>query len=72
MLYGREVECAQLSALLEAASDSRSGALVLRGEPGVGKTALFEEARARAPGMHVLAAGRGVRGGAAVRRACSS
>src|SRR3954468_25065688 len=59
MLYGREPECAQLSALLDAARTSRSGALVLRGEAGVGKTALLEEVRARASGMHVLTA-RGV------------
>ena len=59
MLYGREAECAQLSALLDAASGSSSAALVLSGEPGVGKTALLDEARARASGMHVLAA-RGV------------
>ena len=59
MLCGREAECAQLSALLDAARVSRSCALVLRGEAGVGKTALLQEARAMASGMHVLAA-RGV------------
>ena len=59
MLYGRDVECAQLSALLDAAHGARSGALVFRGDAGVGKTALLEEARARASGMHVLGA-RGV------------
>jgi signal transduction histidine kinase len=56
VLIGRDAECAELSALLDAARASRSAALVLRGEPGAGKTALLEEARARASGMHVLSA----------------
>src|SRR5262249_49591584 len=50
---------AAIGALLDAARQSRSGALVLRGEPGIGKTALLEEARGRAGDMHVLSA-RGV------------
>ena len=45
MLYGRDVERARLAALVDAARSSRSGALILRGEPGVGKTALLEDAR---------------------------
>ena len=56
MLYGREVERARVGALVEAARSSRSGALILRGEPGVGKTALLEDARERARDMQVLAA----------------
>ena len=59
MLYGREVERARVGALIDAARSSRSGALILRGEPGVGKTALLEDARVRARDMQVLAA-RGV------------
>ena len=59
MLVGRDAECAELSKLLDAARASRSAALVLRGDPGVGKTALLAEARARASGMRVLSA-RGV------------
>ena len=59
MLYGRDAERALVGALLGAARESRSGALVLRGEPGVGKTALLEDVRDRAADMHVLAA-RGV------------
>ena len=59
MLYGRDAERALVGALLDAARESRSGALVLRGEPGVGKTALLEDVRDRAADMHVLAA-RGV------------
>ena len=59
MLFGRDVERTVIGALLEAARDSASGALVLRGEAGVGKTALLEDARERAGDMHVLTA-RGV------------
>jgi signal transduction histidine kinase len=59
VLCGREREVQAIAALLDEARASRSGALVLRGEPGVGKTALLEEARAEAVGMHVLGA-RGV------------
>jgi DNA-binding CsgD family transcriptional regulator len=56
MLYGRDAERAQIGALLDAARSSRSGVLVLRGEPGIGKTALLEDARERATDMHVLTA----------------
>jgi ATP/maltotriose-dependent transcriptional regulator MalT len=59
VLYGRDVERAQVGALLEAARASCSAALVLRGEAGIGKTALLEDTRERASDMHVLAA-RGV------------
>jgi DNA-binding CsgD family transcriptional regulator len=59
MLYGREDERAAIGELLDAARKSRSGALVLRGEPGVGKSALLLDARERAGDMHVLSA-RGV------------
>ena len=59
MLYGRDQERARIGALLEGARASRSGVLVLRGEPGIGKTALLEDARDRATDMHVLTA-RGV------------
>ncbi|WP_380285921.1 AAA family ATPase [Kitasatospora purpeofusca] len=53
MLYGREREQAAVGALLDGARGGRSGVLVLRGEPGIGKTALLEYA--------VAAAGGGVR-----------
>src|SRR5262245_35353444 len=59
VLYGRDPERARLGALLDAARLSRSGVLVLRGEPGIGKTALLEDTRDRATDMHVLLA-RGV------------
>jgi DNA-binding CsgD family transcriptional regulator len=59
MLYGRDAERAEIWTLLEDARASKSGALVLRGEAGIGKTALLEDARERAADMHVLRA-RGV------------
>ena len=55
MLLGRESERAAIDQLLEGARASRSGALVVRGEPGIGKSALLEYAVARADGMRVLA-----------------
>jgi DNA-binding CsgD family transcriptional regulator len=42
MLRGRRVETAALDGLLERAQNGESAALVLRGEPGIGKTALLE------------------------------
>ena len=59
MLFGRDAERALIGALLDEARASRSGALTLRGEAGVGKTVLLEDARERADGLHVLSA-RGV------------
>jgi DNA-binding CsgD family transcriptional regulator len=59
MLYGRDAERARIGELLTAARDSRSGAVVLRGEAGIGKSALLEDAREQAADMHVLSA-RGV------------
>ncbi|HSE80911.1 MAG TPA: AAA family ATPase [Gaiellaceae bacterium] len=56
MLYGRDAERAEIGRLLKAARNSTSGALVIYGEPGIGKTALLEDARDRAGDMHVLTA----------------
>src|SRR5580700_9859529 len=42
MLLDRRPECAALGGLLAAARAGRSGVLVLRGEPGGGKTALLD------------------------------
>ncbi|MEU9000632.1 AAA family ATPase [Streptomyces sp. NPDC048551] len=42
MLYGRQSEEAALDALLDAARQGRGGALVLRGEAGIGKSALLD------------------------------
>jgi DNA-binding CsgD family transcriptional regulator len=54
MLIGRESERSAVDALLQSARDERSAALVLRGEPGIGKTALLEYAADRAHDMTVL------------------
>src|SRR5918997_4097646 len=56
MLRGRCAEQERIHAVLAAARDGASAALVVRGEPGIGKTALLEYAAQRADGM------RGVRG----------
>ena len=56
MLVGREAECARINRLLDGASAGESGALVLTGEPGIGKSALCGWARVRGDGMHVLTA----------------
>jgi DNA-binding CsgD family transcriptional regulator len=54
MLLGRLPERAALSGLLEAARAGRSGVLVVRGEPGVGKTALLDWAVESAAGLRVV------------------
>jgi DNA-binding CsgD family transcriptional regulator len=54
MLYGREPERSRVGELLDGARQSRSGALVITGEPGVGKSALLEDACEQAGDMHVL------------------
>ncbi|MDP8957417.1 MAG: AAA family ATPase [Actinomycetota bacterium] len=54
MLLGRAVECARIEALLTDARRRVSGALVIRGEPGIGKTALLDYARTQARDMVVL------------------
>jgi DNA-binding CsgD family transcriptional regulator len=60
VLYGRHTECAAVGRLLRAARDGRSGVLVLRGEAGVGKSALLayaaDQAGDVAGGMTVLCA----------------
>jgi DNA-binding CsgD family transcriptional regulator len=57
MLVGRERECAVIDRLLEDACGGVSGALVVRGEAGIGKSALLEYAvRQAAPGMMILRA----------------
>src|ERR1700734_1302631 len=54
MLLDRLPERAALSGLLEAARAGRSGVLVVRGEPGVGKTALLDWAVESAAGLRVV------------------
>lgn len=47
MLHGREAEQAEIDRLLDAARAGRSGALVVRGDAGIGKTALLDYAAAQ-------------------------
>jgi DNA-binding CsgD family transcriptional regulator len=54
VLFGRNAERSRVSRLLEGARQFRSGVLILRGEPGVGKSALLEAARTEATDMRVL------------------
>jgi DNA-binding CsgD family transcriptional regulator len=54
MLFGRDAERSQIAALLDDARSGRSGVLVIRGEAGVGKSALLEHTGLRASGMKVL------------------
>src|SRR4051794_570882 len=56
-LRGRHSECAQLERLIDDARLGQSGVLVLRGEPGVGKTELLEHAYRRAAGFRIARAG---------------
>ena len=53
---GRESDCARIDDLLDRARQGRSGVLVLRGETGLGKTALLDYAAERAGGMTVVRA----------------
>jgi predicted ATPase len=53
-LVGRTAEVERLDRLLASARAGNSGALVLRGEPGIGKTTLLRYAIERARKMHVL------------------
>ena len=54
MLYGRVKERAALDALLTRVRAGQGGGVVLRGEPGIGKTALLGYAAERATGFRVL------------------
>ncbi|MEA2149084.1 MAG: hypothetical protein QOD69_914 [Solirubrobacteraceae bacterium] len=50
---GRTTECARIGLLLDTARRGRSGALVLRGEAGIGKSVLLRYAADQANGMTV-------------------
>ena len=56
MLYGRDAERSAVTALLDAARNSRSGVLVLRGQAGAGKSALLQDAVEQASDLQVLEA----------------
>src|SRR3954463_6660100 len=53
-LRGRTHECGVIDRLVHEVSSGQSGALVLRGEPGVGKTALLHYAVESASGLTVV------------------
>src|SRR4051812_25690170 len=55
-LLGRRRECQTIDGLLDAVRRGESQALVVRGEPGVGKTALLEYAIDSAPELRVVRA----------------
>jgi hypothetical protein len=56
MLLGRDRERAVLGGLLEQARRSRGAALVVHGDPGIGKTALLEDLVGSATGFRVVRA----------------
>ncbi|HEY1175655.1 MAG TPA: ATP-binding protein, partial [Phytomonospora sp.] len=54
MLFGRPSETARLDRMVAAARDGRSAALVLRGEAGIGKSALLDHCAGQATGFTLL------------------
>jgi DNA-binding CsgD family transcriptional regulator len=56
MLLGRTTECARIDQLLADARQGTSGAVILLGEPGIGKTALLRYALDQAQEMAILSA----------------
>src|SRR5262245_33307527 len=55
-LFGRTAECERIERMLADARFGSSSVLILRGEPGIGKSALLHYAQEMASGMQVLAA----------------
>jgi DNA-binding CsgD family transcriptional regulator len=56
VLLGRTAERAVLDDLVAGATEARSGVLVLRGEPGVGKTALLDDIASRRGPLRLIRA----------------
>jgi hypothetical protein len=56
MLRGRQEQCARIDELIKVARSGGSGALVARGEAGVGKSALLNYAIEEASGFQVISA----------------
>jgi DNA-binding NarL/FixJ family response regulator len=54
VLFARDEERSAISRVLNSARAGRGGGLLLRGEPGIGKSALLSDARERANDMRVL------------------
>ena len=55
-MIGRQSECGALDHLLRKVRGGHSGVVVVRGEPGVGKTALLGSLAASASGFRVVSA----------------
>lgn len=55
-LHGRGAECAALAGFVEVVRHGSSAVLVIRGEPGAGKTALVDYAVALAADLRVVRA----------------
>ena len=55
-MVGRKDERARLKALLDAAREGRSGAVLMHGPPGIGKTELLRYAIEEASGFRLLRA----------------
>ena len=55
-LFGRKIECEALDRLLTDAISGTSQVMVLRGDAGVGKTALLEYLSHRAAAWHIASA----------------
>jgi DNA-binding CsgD family transcriptional regulator len=56
MLVGRDLECRRLQSLIDATRGGDGGAVLVRGVPGAGKSALLEFAAGRAEDLTVLRA----------------
>jgi len=56
VLIGRKAERSAIRELVDAARGGRGGALVIRGEPGVGKSALLRDAESQAEDLQVARA----------------
>ena len=54
MLYGRAEELATLTTMVDSARSGRAAAIVVRGEAGVGKSALVDELTSQAENVEVL------------------
>jgi DNA-binding CsgD family transcriptional regulator len=54
VLHGRDAERDHLASMLRAAHEGRATCVLLRGEPGMGKSALLEDTAAGAAGVRVL------------------
>lgn len=55
-ILGRATECARLAGLIDEARSGRGGGLVVRGEAGIGKTALLDHVAGSADGFTVVRA----------------